>query len=80
MMGGQAGIAGHLNIADGSQLNAQTGINSSIKEPNKKWGGSPYQAYQDYLRAQVNIRKLPDLEKRVKELENIITELKKDVH
>ncbi|MDB5001573.1 MAG: lpxD [Mucilaginibacter sp.] len=80
MMGGQAGIAGHLNIADGSQLNAQTGINSSIKEPNKKWGGSPYQAYQDYLRAQVNIRKLPDLEKRVRELENIITELKKDVH
>jgi UDP-3-O-[3-hydroxymyristoyl] glucosamine N-acyltransferase len=80
MMGGQAGIAGHLNIADGSQLNAQTGINSSIKEPNKKWGGSPYQAYQDYLRAQVSIRKLPDLEKRVRELENIITELKKDVH
>jgi UDP-3-O-[3-hydroxymyristoyl] glucosamine N-acyltransferase len=80
MMGGQAGIAGHLNIADGSQLNAQTGINSSIKEANKKWGGSPYQAYQDYLRAQINIRKLPDLEKRVKELENIITELKKDVH
>jgi UDP-3-O-[3-hydroxymyristoyl] glucosamine N-acyltransferase len=80
MMGGQAGIAGHLNIADGSQLNAQTGINSSIKEPNKKWGGSPYQAYQDYLRAQVNIRKLPDLEKRVRELENIITELKKDAH
>jgi UDP-3-O-[3-hydroxymyristoyl] glucosamine N-acyltransferase len=80
MMGGQVGIAGHLHIADGSQLGAQTGINSSIKETDKKWGGSPYQAYQDYLRAQVNIRKLPDLEKRVRELENIITELKKDVH
>ncbi|MDB5063367.1 MAG: lpxD [Mucilaginibacter sp.] len=80
LMGGQAGIAGHLTIANGSQLNAQTGINSSIKVENKKWGGSPYQAYQDYLRAQVNIRKLPDLEKRVRELENIITELKKDVH
>lgn len=80
MMGGQVGIAGHLNIADGTQLGAQSGINSSIKEADKKWGGSPYQAYQDYLRAQVNIRKLPDLEKRVKELENIITELRKDVH
>ena len=80
MMGGQVGIAGHLNIADGSQFGAQSGINSSIKDANKKWGGSPYQTYQDYMRAHVNIRRLPDLEKRVKELENIIIELRKDVH
>ncbi|RFZ82826.1 UDP-3-O-(3-hydroxymyristoyl)glucosamine N-acyltransferase [Mucilaginibacter terrenus] len=77
MMGGQAGVAGHLTIADGSQINAQTGINSSIKEPNKKWGGSPYQPYQDYLRANVNTRRLPDLEKRVRELEKLISELTK---
>lgn len=79
MMGGQVGIAGHLIIADGSQFGAQSGINSSVKEANKKWGGSPYQNYQDYLKAQVNIRRLPDLEKRVKELETIIKEFTKNV-
>lgn len=80
MMGGQVGFAGHLNIADGSQFGAQTGVNSNVKEPNKKWGGSPYLPYQDYLRAHVNIRRMPDLEKRVKELENIIKELQKQAH
>ncbi|OOQ61285.1 UDP-3-O-(3-hydroxymyristoyl)glucosamine N-acyltransferase [Mucilaginibacter pedocola] len=76
MMGGQVGIAGHLTIADGTQFGAQAGVNSSIKEPNKKWSGTPYQPFQDFLRAAVNTRKLPDLEKRVKELENIIKEMK----
>lgn len=81
VVGGQVGFAGHLTIADGSQFGAQTGINSSIKEENKQWGGSPYLPVKDYLRAHVNLRRLPDLEKRVKELEDIIKELKnKDVH
>lgn len=79
MMGGQVGIAGHLTIADGSQFGAQSGINSSVKEANKKWGGSPYQSYQDYLKGHVNVRRLPDLEKRVKELETIIKEFTKNV-
>jgi UDP-3-O-[3-hydroxymyristoyl] glucosamine N-acyltransferase len=77
VVGGQVGFAGHLTIADGSQFGAQTGINSSVKEPGKQWGGSPYQPYKDYLRGHVNMRRLPDLEKRVKELEAIIKELKK---
>ncbi|MBD1385557.1 UDP-3-O-(3-hydroxymyristoyl)glucosamine N-acyltransferase [Mucilaginibacter rigui] len=77
VIGGQVGFAGHLTIASGSQFGAQTGINSSIKEENKQWGGSPHLPVKDYLRAHVNIRRLPDLEKRVKELEDIIKELKK---
>ncbi|TWR30681.1 UDP-3-O-(3-hydroxymyristoyl)glucosamine N-acyltransferase [Mucilaginibacter pallidiroseus] len=77
VIGGQVGFAGHLNIADGSQFGAQTGINSSVKEAGKQWGGSPYLPYKDYLRAHVNIRRLPDLEKRVRELEDIIKDIKK---
>ncbi|RFZ92504.1 UDP-3-O-(3-hydroxymyristoyl)glucosamine N-acyltransferase [Mucilaginibacter conchicola] len=79
VVGGQVGFAGHLTIADGSQFGAQTGVNSSIKEADKQWGGTPYLPYKDYLRAHVNIRRLPDLEQRVRELENIIKDLKKDV-
>ncbi|MFD0795287.1 UDP-3-O-(3-hydroxymyristoyl)glucosamine N-acyltransferase [Mucilaginibacter litoreus] len=78
VIGGQVGFAGHLTIADGSQFGAQTGINSSIKEANKQWGGSPYLPYKDYLRAHVNTRRLPELEQRVRELEKLIKDLKKD--
>jgi UDP-3-O-[3-hydroxymyristoyl] glucosamine N-acyltransferase len=76
VIGGQVGFAGHLTIANGSQFGAQTGINSSIKEENKQFGGSPHLPVKDYLRSHVNIRRLPDLEKRVRELEIIIKELK----
>ncbi|RYY34563.1 MAG: UDP-3-O-(3-hydroxymyristoyl)glucosamine N-acyltransferase [Sphingobacteriaceae bacterium] len=75
VIGGQVGLAGHLTIADGSQFSAQTGVNHSIKEAEKQWGGSPHLPLKDYLRAHVNIRRLPDLEKRISELENIIAQL-----
>jgi UDP-3-O-[3-hydroxymyristoyl] glucosamine N-acyltransferase len=76
VFGGQVGLAGHLTTANGTQLGAQAGINSSIKEENKQWSGTPYVPYRDFLRNHVNIRKLPDLEQRIKELEKIIAELK----
>lgn len=76
IIGGQVGIVGHLTIADGSQMQAQTGVNSSIKEPNKKWGGTPVQPYQNFLRSSVVHDRLPDLEKKIRELEKIITELR----
>ena len=77
VIGGQVGIAGHLNIAGGSQLSAQTGINSSITEEGKVWGGTPYMPYKDYLRAHSKLRKLPELDRKVYELEKLIEELRK---
>lgn len=77
ILGGQVGIVGHINIADGSQVQAQSGINRSMKEANAKWGGSPATSYTSQLRSQVVYTRLPELEKRVIELENIIKELKK---
>jgi len=77
MIAGQVGIAGHLTIANGSQLSAKTGINSSIKEEGKAWGGIPYMPFKDYLRAHAKLRQLPDLDKKVYELEKIINELRK---
>jgi UDP-3-O-[3-hydroxymyristoyl] glucosamine N-acyltransferase len=80
VIAGQVGIAGHLNIANGTQLSAQTGINSSITEEGKAWGGTPYMPYKDYLRAQAKLRKLPELDRKVYELEKLIEELKKSDH
>ena len=77
VIGGQVGISGHLNIANGTQLSAQTGINSSITEDGKVWGGTPYMPYKDYLRAHAKLRKLPELDRKVYELEKLIEELKK---
>lgn len=75
MIGGQAGLAGHLTIADGSKINAQSGVGKSLKQPNSAVTGSPAFDYTAALRSQVVNRNLPDLEKRVKELEKMVQQL-----
>ena len=72
MIGGQAGIVGHLKIEDGAKINAQSGVSKNI-EPGKAVTGSPAYDYTSALRSQALVRKLPELEKRIKELEGKIT-------
>lgn len=74
-IGGQAGIVGHIQIADGSRINAQSGVSKSIKTPNTAVTGSPAFDYTSALRSQAVSRNLPDLEKRVAELEKLIQQL-----
>lgn len=69
MIGGQAGIVGHIQLADGVKVNAQSGVSKSIKQPNAAVTGSPAYDYTSALRSQAITRKLPDLERRIKELE-----------
>ncbi|MCC6286397.1 MAG: UDP-3-O-(3-hydroxymyristoyl)glucosamine N-acyltransferase [Chitinophagaceae bacterium] len=75
MIGGQAGIVGHITIADGAKINAQSGVSKSIKQPNAAVTGSPAHDYTSALRSQAITRKLPELEKRIKELEAMIKQL-----
>jgi UDP-3-O-[3-hydroxymyristoyl] glucosamine N-acyltransferase len=75
MIGGQAGIVGHLQIADGSKINAQSGVSKSIKVPNSAVTGSPAFDYTSALRSQALSRNLPELEKRLKELESLVKQL-----
>lgn len=77
ILGGQVGVVGHISIADGVQVQAQSGINKTIKESNSKWNGSPITPYTSQLRSQVVYSRLPELEKRILQLENIIKELTK---
>lgn len=74
MIGGQAGIVGHIQLGDGSKVNAQSGVSKSI-EAGKAVTGSPAYDYTSALRSQAAARKLPDLEKRVKELEELVKQL-----
>lgn len=75
IIGGQVGIVGHISLAKGSQVQAQSGISRTITEEGKKWMGSPATALNDHMRSQVVVNRLPELEKRVLELEKIIKEL-----
>jgi UDP-3-O-[3-hydroxymyristoyl] glucosamine N-acyltransferase len=78
VVAGQVGFAGHLQIADGSQFGAQAGIGKSITDKNKQWHGSPAIDLKGWLKSQVMFRNLPDLEKKINQLEKIIAQL--DVH
>jgi UDP-3-O-[3-hydroxymyristoyl] glucosamine N-acyltransferase len=75
MIGGQAGIVGHLHIADGARINAQSGVSKSIKIKGGAVTGSPAYDYTSALRSQALSRNLPEMEKRLKELEEQIRQL-----
>jgi UDP-3-O-[3-hydroxymyristoyl] glucosamine N-acyltransferase len=58
-------------------VQAQSGISRTLAEEGKKWMGSPAQPYSNHMRSQIVINRLPELEKKVNELEKIIAELRK---
>lgn len=75
-VGGQVGFAGHIKIADGTQIQAQSGLASSIDTPGTAVFGSPAIGYRDFIRAHVVFKQLPDLQRKVLELEKKLAELK----
>jgi len=74
VIGGQVGIAGHLNLGKRTQVGAQAGINFDT-EDNKQWHGSPAQPLKEWMRSTVIFKKLPEVDKRVRELEAKIADL-----
>jgi len=75
MIGGQVGIVGHIKIGDSAKINAQSGVSKSL-DNGKAVTGSPAYDYTSALRSQAVSRRLPELEKKVKELEAAIAALK----
>jgi UDP-3-O-[3-hydroxymyristoyl] glucosamine N-acyltransferase len=75
MMGGQAGTAGHLSVADGVKIAARSGITKSITNANSTITGFPAAEHSTALRSQIHLKNLPNLEKRVKELEILVAQL-----
>ncbi len=70
MVGGQVGFVGHIQIADGTRIDAQSGVNKSIKEPNLAFRGSPIQIHRQQLKSELYFRKLVDMEARIRDLES----------
>lgn len=75
IIGGQAGIAGHITLADKTGIGAQTGVSKSTSEGQKIFG-SPGLELNNFLRSYNIFKKLPDLELRLKELEEKILNLR----
>ena len=68
VFGGQVGVAGHLTIGRGSVALAQTGVSNSV-EPGAMVAGSPAIDSLKWRKASVLFRRLPELKRRIEELE-----------
>lgn len=77
LVGGQAGFIGHIEVADNVQVQAQSGVAGSVKNKGEKLYGSPAMKYIDYLKSYSVFKNLPELQKKVNELEQFLEELKK---
>ena len=75
MVGGQAGFAGHLTIADGIKIAGGAGVTKTFTTANMTLAGYPAAEQKQSLRSQVYIKNLPELEKRVQELEILVRQL-----
>ena len=68
VLAGQVGIVGHIEIGDGAIIGAQSGISKSVA-PGETLFGSPARPIMESKRIEAAVRKLPELLKRVKKLE-----------
>lgn len=76
MIGGQVGIVGHISIADGVKIAAQSGIGGNLPVEGEIVQGSPAFPIGDYKRTYVVFRKLPEMEKRIRDLKNELDSLR----
>ena len=74
IMAGQVGVVGHIQIADNTTIGAQSGIMRSNKEGDVLWG-TPALSKGDQTKSLVVFRKLPELLKRIEQLEEKLLNL-----
>ena len=76
MFGGQVGVGGHLTIGRGVVAVGQSGITNSV-EPGAMIAGYPAIDAREWRRAAAVFRRLPELKKRIEELEAKLAELRR---
>jgi UDP-3-O-[3-hydroxymyristoyl] glucosamine N-acyltransferase len=73
VLAGQVGLVGHLEIGDGVKIGAQSGVTHSIP-PGKIYFGSPALEGMEAKRIEAVRRNLPELVRRVRNLEEKLKE------
>lgn len=69
-LAGQVGIADHVKIGDRCRIGAQSGVMGDLTDG--VYSGSPAMQHRDWLRSVSLFAKLPELSKRIKQLEEKI--------
>ena len=70
VLAGQVGVAGHITIADNCVFGAQSGIANHVKKSGM-YQGSPIIDAMNWRRSVVGFKQLPDLMKRLQEMEKL---------
>lgn len=68
ILAGQAGIAGHLTVGDGAIVGPQAGVSRTVP-PGHVVSGTPEMPHRIWLRVQQVIPKLPEMKKKIAEIE-----------
>ena len=75
VLAGQVGLADHIRIGDRAMVSAQSGVIKDI-EPGQVMGGYYAMPQREWLKVQALIPKLPELKKKVSDLESQVQELR----
>jgi UDP-3-O-[3-hydroxymyristoyl] glucosamine N-acyltransferase len=67
VVAGQSGFGGHLKVGDKVQVAAKSAVLDDVESG--KVMGSPAVPFREFARREVNLRRLPDLVRRIEELE-----------
>ncbi len=69
LVGGGAGVVGHLELCDRVTVTAMSLVTHSIAEPGEYSSGSPLQSSRDWRKNAVRTRQLDDIARRLRKLE-----------
>jgi UDP-3-O-[3-hydroxymyristoyl] glucosamine N-acyltransferase len=69
------GTAGHLSVGDGTILTAQSGVPNDVP-PRSMYSGYPAVDNRQWLKMMASLNQLPELRKRVRELESEVGRLR----
>ena len=75
MVGGQAGFAGHIQVADKTIVGAQCGVISNTKGNGEQLIGSPAMDPKVFFRASAVTKRLPEMYRELNELKKKVDEL-----
>jgi UDP-3-O-[3-hydroxymyristoyl] glucosamine N-acyltransferase len=79
LIGGQVGVAGHITVANGVKVGAQSGVTRRIEKENAILNGTPIMEKTDNLRSWSVFKRLPQIERKVEELEKLSENIKSQV-
>ena len=77
IIGGGVGTVGHIEIADKTTIGGGTSVTHSISESGTHVAGIfPMSSYKEWARNAVHVRRLSETDKRIRQLEKELAELK----